>query len=128
MVEPRVQSVHNGEPVSPELKPLLLAVYSELVVRPPHLERLRSSLEALLVFLSSPEGRTNANCWAADLFFAIGDGWEIEGWDVPDAFGDILGDMAGALHDTVESPEVAENFDSTPEQLLARLRATRVAG
>jgi len=113
----------EGEPVSHDLRPLLLAVYHELKTQPPRLSHLRRSMEDLLVFLASPEGRTNANCWAADLFFCLGKDWEVEGWNVPDVFGDILGDMAGALHDTVQAPDMAENFDSTPEQLLARLRA-----
>jgi hypothetical protein len=34
---------------------------------------------------------------------------------------DVLRDMASALHDTVSAPEVAKNFESTPEQLLNRL-------
>jgi len=123
VTEPLITESHDGEPVSPALRPLLLAVYRELANRPTDLPRLRSALESLLMFLASPEGRTNANCWAADLFFCLGDDWEIDGWDVPDEFGDILGDLGGALHDTVQAPEIAQNFDSTPEQLLARLRA-----
>ena len=123
MPEPVVQMSHEGEPVSPRLRPLLLAVYNELKGRPTNLALLRRALDDLLVFLASSEGRTNANCWAADLFFTLGEGWDIEGWDVPDEYGDILGDMSGALHDTVQSPEIADNFESTPEQLLARLRA-----
>jgi hypothetical protein len=35
---------------------------------------------------------------------------------------EVLSDMGGALHDTVSNPEIAENFDSTPELLLDRLR------
>jgi len=123
MPDPVVQTSHEGEPVSSHLRPLLLAVYNELKHRPTDVTALRGALEQLLLFLASPEGRTNANCWAADLFFALGEGWDIDEWDVPDEYGDILGDMAGALHDTVQAPEMAENFDSTPEQLLARLRA-----
>jgi hypothetical protein len=109
MTEPVVQTSHDGEPVSPRLRPLLLAVYNELKGRPANLAMLRGALEKLLVFLASPEGRTNANCWAADLFFAVGEGWDLEEWDVPDEYGDIIGDMSGALHDTVQSPEIAEN-------------------
>ncbi|HKV71292.1 MAG TPA: hypothetical protein VJN62_08590 [Gemmatimonadales bacterium] len=109
--------------MSPRLRPLLISVYDELKLHPTNLLSLRRALEELLIFLASPDGRTNANCWAADLFFALGEGWEIEEWTVPDEYGDILGDMSGALHDTVQSPEVAANFESTPEQLLQRLRA-----
>jgi len=35
---------------------------------------LKKSLEELLEFLSN-RGRTNANCWAVDLFFCLSDGW-----------------------------------------------------
>jgi len=34
---------------------------------------------------------------------------------------DVLRDMSTALHDSIEAPDVARNFDSTPEQLLIRL-------
>jgi hypothetical protein len=34
----------------------------------------------------------------------------------------VLGDIGGALHHTIKAPDVAENVDSTPEQLLAQLR------
>ena len=40
---------------------------------------------------------------------------------------DILGDMGSALHDTVQTPEMAENFDCTPEQLLTRLHAFEIS-
>ena len=42
--------------------------------------------------------------------------------NLPDPFHDIFADMSGALHDTISAPEIAENFDSTPEQLLKRAR------
>jgi hypothetical protein len=123
MPDPVISESCQGEPVSPELRPLLLAVYQALHSRPVNLKQLRATLQRLLTFLASPAGRTNANCWAADLFFCLGEGWGIEGWDVPAAYGDILGDMAQCLHDTVQSPAIAEEFESTPEQLLARLHA-----
>ena len=42
--------------------------------------------------------------------------------NLPNPFHDIFADIAGALHDTVSAPEIAENFESTPEQLLKRAR------
>jgi hypothetical protein len=76
--------------------------------------------------LASPEGRSNANCSATDNFFLLREGWETD-WDhLPGSFGDILGDMGAALHDTVEAPEIARNFESTPEQLLERIQAIKV--
>lgn len=77
-------------------------------------------MENLLEFLASPRGLTDANCTAVDRFLCFG---EFEWPDLPDPIQDVLGDMAGALHDTLSSPETAANFESTPEQLLARLRA-----
>ena len=44
-------------------------------------------------------------------------------WEhLPDSYQDLFGDLGGALHDTVSHPNVAKNFGSTPEQLLARLQ------
>lgn len=71
----------DGEAVSPRLRPLLQAVYRDCLSEPLKLVSLKSSLENLLQFLSR-DGRTNANCWAADLFFADCQGWE-RGWADP---------------------------------------------
>lgn len=74
------------------------------------------------------EGRTNANCWATDMFFCLSEGWQ-EDWterNLPDEFHDVLSLMGQALHDTVRSPQIAENFECLPEQLLARVRAIKV--
>ena len=114
--------------MSSELAPLLLAVYDELARHSENHAPMKDAIERVLLFLASPAGRTNANCWAADLFFVLGEGWGDVTWEhVPDQLGDVLGDMAGALHDTVQAPDVAENFDSTPEQLLVRVRAFEIA-
>ena len=75
--------------------------------------------EDLLLFLNG-EGRSNANCWAADLFFANSEGWEGD-WaeqNLPEGFHDVLAMMGEALHDTVQAPEIAKNFGCLPEQLL----------
>jgi hypothetical protein len=81
------------------------------------------SLTALLEYLRG-QGRTNANCWAVDLFFMSCEGWDGDWTDqnLPDDFHDVLGLMGDALHDTVKSPEIANNFDCLPEQLLERVR------
>ena len=82
-------------------------------------------MRAVLEFLASPEGRTDANCRIVDL--AIMNDKEV--WEhiekveeVDHVVADVLRDMASALHDTVRAPEIAENFESTPEQLLKRLK------
>jgi hypothetical protein len=118
---------HDGESVSPELQPLLRSVYSAVLSAPLNLGALKQSLEVLLEFLQG-EGRTNANCWAVDFFFGVSEGWEREWAEVglPDTFHDVLALMGEALHDTVRSPRIAENFDCLPEQLLERVKRLQV--
>jgi len=81
-------------------------------------------LDSLLEYLCSPAGRTDSNCRFVDSFFMKHDEWAELG--LPDALHDIFADLAGALHDTVSAPEVAQNFESTPQQLRERLRAVRI--
>jgi hypothetical protein len=99
--------------------------YEAIISRPYDVPRIAASVEELLSYLTSPEGRTNGHCVAVDSFFCIRDGWEGDWEDEPAALADVLGDMGGALHDTIGAPEIAENFDSTPELLLAQLRRFR---
>ena len=113
----------EGESVSPDLRPLLERVYIDTLSSPTDLAALKKGLEALLEFLAG-RGRTNANCWAVDLFFCLSDGWERD-WtnqDLPEDFHDVLAKMGQALHDTVKSPAIAENFSCLPEQLLEEVR------
>ena len=113
----------DGEQVSSELRPLLREVYSNVLAVPADLSALKGSLTHLLEYLSGA-GRTNANCWAVDLFFCVSDGWERD-WteqNLPDNFHDVLSLMGEALHDTVRTPKIAENFDCLPEQLLDRVQ------
>jgi hypothetical protein len=119
-----VAKTHDGEPVLPDLKPLLRRVYDDVLTSPVNLSNLKQSLVELLRYLSE-EGRTNANCWATDLFFCSDDDlWERD-WseqNLPDDFHDVLAMMGEALHDTVTSPDIAGNFYCLPEQLLERAR------
>lgn len=122
-----VDRLHDGEAVSRELRPLLSRVYSDVLAERVNLPALKKSLSALLEYLSGP-GRTNANCWAVDLFFCVSEGWE-QDWterQLPDDFHDVLALMGQALHDTVSSPKIAENFDCLPEQLLARVQKIKL--
>lgn len=109
--------------VSPALKSLVRDLYSSLVGDGVDLPRIRDAVDRVLAFLASPAGRTDANCVAVDHFLCLG---EFDWPDVPAPLHDVLADMAGALHDTVSNPKVAANFDSTPEQLLARLRHAEI--
>jgi hypothetical protein len=118
-----VANVRDGEPVSPHLRPLLEGVYHQSLAHPVDSSKLKKNLEDLLLFLSG-EGRSNANCWAADLFFARSEAWEKD-WaelNLPEGLHDVLSMMGEALHDTVQAPEVAKSFGCLPEQLLERLR------
>lgn len=118
-----VSGPRNGEPVSDKLRPLLETVYQQVLAEPVDLAALKQSLVKLLTFLSG-EGRSNANCWATDLFFADDEGWERD-WaaqNLPEDLHDVLAMMGNALHDTVRAPEIAENFGCLPEQLLQRVR------
>lgn len=117
-----VEDEYATEQVSPELPPLLHAVYAEVQRAETSLSALYRALEALLAFLVSPVGRTHANCVAADYFFMLNDRWERDWEHLPEPVQDLLGDLGGALHDTIAAPAIAENFDSTPEALLAQLR------
>jgi hypothetical protein len=123
----RCSRARDGESVSPEVEPLVRNVHAEVVRNPAQLSRLKGALESLLLFLSSPGGRTHANCTAVDLFFTFDDAWPSGLWEhLPDSFADVLADIGAALHDTVKAPRIAENFDSLPEQLLARVRAIQL--
>jgi hypothetical protein len=77
----------------------------------------------LLEFLIG-EGRTNANCWAVDLFFAFTQEWE-QDWaerSLPQGYHDVLARMGEALHDTAQAPDIAKDFGCLPEQLLECVR------
>jgi hypothetical protein len=108
--------------VSQELRALLARVYNLIHEASVNLPALRDALVALLSFLCEPENRTSDNCRAVDLFFAVDDHWSVK-WDIlPENYQCLLDDVGGALHNTVNAPDIAQNFSSTPEQLLDRAR------
>jgi hypothetical protein len=116
-----VNQKREDEAVTSQLRPLLQSVYSEAICTPLRLSTLKHSLENLLNFLTV-EGRTNANCWAVDLFICISEGWEKDWADqgLPEDFHDIFVRMGDSLHDTIKNPEIARQYDCLPEQLLER--------
>lgn len=122
-----VAAPHNGEPVTPELKPLLRRLYDAVLTSPVNRRELKASLIQVFEYLSGA-GRTNPNCWAVDLFFCTSDGWERDWTDqeLPDDFHELMSLTGQALHDSVKSPEIAGNFDCLPEQLLERARRLTV--
>ena len=119
------KSQEHGD-AAPELKALVQKVYQLVVDDPTDLSALKDALVRLLQFLASPAGRTDANCWATDLFFCVDDHWERRWNHLPESFAEVLDDIGGALHDTIGCLEVAQNFDSTPEQLLERVQVIEV--
>ena len=101
--------------VSRELEPLLHDVYDAM----PDAAAVAGRLEALLIFLASEGGRTDANCAVTYSFVTAAE----ERWrDLPESLRAILDDMSGTLHDTIHAPNIARTFEATPEQLLARVR------
>src|ERR1044071_120224 len=89
----------DGELVSPELLPLVKSVYQQITKQSPNLSEIKASLESLFIYLTT-SGRTSANCYATDLFFTIAD-WNVD-WEIfPDVLTNIIGDIGGALHDTI---------------------------
>ena len=60
------------------LQPLMQSVRAALFVSPVDLAAVKTSLIALLEYLSSPAGRTDANCCAVDGFFYLDDDLPLE--------------------------------------------------
>lgn len=104
---------------SHELQPLLREVYASFA----DAAQLRAALEKLLVFLASPEGRTDANCSTTYYFFTHS---EPEWTTAPPPLRAILDDMSGTLHETIYAPNIARTFEATPEQLLERLQELKI--
>ena len=104
----------------PKTSRLVEAVRSATATRPVDLIEVTRSLSSLLEYLTTPAGRTHSNCRDVDSYFSDHEEWVDA--ELPDGIHDILADMASILHDACSSPHIAENFDSTPEQLLNRLR------
>jgi hypothetical protein len=119
-----VKSLPSLSEADPELTPLVHALHAQLTAAPLHLVNLKQALLALLTFLSTPRGRTDANCSAVDRFFTVDESWVSD--RLPDPIADIMADISGALHDTVSDPHIAENFQCTPEQLLERVRSLQI--
>jgi hypothetical protein len=118
----RVLEEVDGELVSPPIKPLLEAAHARLSEEGLDETATKQALMRLIEYLASSEGRTNANCVAVDTFFMLELDRVFLEDKLPDDILGIVSDLGGALHDTFESPHIAENFESTPEQLLGRIR------
>jgi hypothetical protein len=103
--------------VSHALKTLVYNVFSAAELG--DAAAVRTALDALLGFLASPGGRTDANCCAVDRFFGNFEGqWS----QLPPDLAALLDALSGTLHDAIYAPQIAAHFESLPEQLLNRLR------
>jgi hypothetical protein len=105
------------------LQPLMQSVRAAVFASRINAVAVKASLIALLEYLSSPAGRTDANCCAVDSFFYLDDDLPLE--RLPDPLQDVFAHM-DALHDTITAPKIAENFNFTPEQLLERVRNSSI--
>ena len=86
------------------------------------LKEIKIALDNLIYFLTTPEGRTDENCNFVDGYFLLHEEHGFS-WDhLPIEYQLILDDIGSLLHDTFLAPEIAMNFESTPEQLLKRIR------
>ena len=116
-IPPASEVFRDADPV---LRPLVETLNAHLQNRPLDFRAIKTAMIAVLEFLSSPAGRTDANCRAADAFFFHDESW-VEA-ELPDPYHDVFAHM-DALHDTVTAPHIAQNFGSSPDQLLERARS-----
>jgi hypothetical protein len=110
--------LENGIGLTELLIQLKLAVFSTSFSK----KKALSALEALLLWLNEPENNNHNNCRHVDYYVANEICDEPRFKALPDELREILFDLGATLHDTHTSPHIAENFESTPRQLLERLR------
>ena len=119
----RNNNIKEGQPKKPkDLNQLLAKVHFSLHEEPVNLGTIKDSLVCLFSFLCEPKNRTHNNCRAVDLFFCVDNHSDVFWNSLPDDYRQLFEDIGGCLHDTVEAPEIATNFESTPEQLLSRAK------
>ncbi len=102
------------------LEDLLAALKEQCAKRPVDGVGILQALEGALAFLVLPENNTDANCTRADMFVTVEMSEVLDLYAAGDA-GRMLGCIQ-CLHDTHTAPEIAENFQAKPEQLLAQTR------
>jgi len=101
---------------------ILGKLYLECTQKNPSKTSIASAIEDVLVWLNKSENNTDSNYKRVDYYVVkniiSNDVYDYLSEDIKE----IIFDMGGALHDTHTSPEIAENFESTPQQLLKRVR------
>jgi hypothetical protein len=84
------------------------------------------AVQGILEFLCSPSNDNDENCASAGHFILLDllEDPEIKAAvsELPDELGLIIEDMGSFLDDVHTAPDIARNFESTPQQLLERLR------
>ena len=109
------------------LQQLLEAFEASLRSDQPNTADVAAALTEVLELLALPGGNTDDHCKAVDLFICLRVvtdarlGGRLT--SLPPELIRIIEDASMCLHDTQASPDVARAFDSTPEQLLARIRS-----
>ena len=103
----------HGE-ISPELREHFKDLYAMSLSESVDLNRFKSTLERLFVFLSMPKNRTSANCHVVDSFVT---GYFRERVELPRRYVAVIIEIE-ALHGAVEEPE---NHVS-PEDILEMIR------
>ena len=104
-----------------ELHSYLFKVRDSICDNSTNLNVIKSALVELLIYLCSPEGRTTENCTTTGTFFRLHADYGFNWFHLPEELQLIMEDIGGQLHDTLEHPDTATNFESTPEQLLTRI-------
>lgn len=90
-------------------------------------DAVTTCVRAILDFLVVSENNTNTNCVAVNDFIQIqllcDPRIEVKIGQLPPWLHQIIQDMGSCLHDAHSHRSIAEAFESTPEQLIRRLRA-----
>jgi hypothetical protein len=126
----RLRDIPDEEP-SPIVLELTEAVMLTSTAEAANLAELRASLIALAEFLTTPAGRTHANCVTVARLLDRVEGWRRVNrnrtrWQyLPEEHQDLLR-CFGGVQLTIADPDLAELMETTPEQLLSAARALGV--
>jgi hypothetical protein len=128
----RLRDIPDAEP-SPIVTELTEDVIRASTAAPAILAEVRASLIALAEFLTTPAGRTHANCVAVSRLLDRVESWRRVNRNrarlqyLPEGYQDLLRGFE-CLDMTFADPEFADSMETTPEQLLTAARSLRVAG
>jgi len=84
-------------------------------------ERIKSAIAAILLWLNDSDNNTDENCRRISIFIVTQVSNNVYE-RLPQDIQEVLFDMGAALYDTHTATQVAENFSSTPQQLLDRIK------